>query len=349
MKKKGRKTWKKTGTPLLWKHQPSGRFYAKVRVQGKDVWKSLNTDLLSVAKNRLDETVQRLRGATNRGSAPTVRLALAEAARDKMDNPDLSRNTGLYYERLVPTIIRAFPDPDMRLDKVRAADMEAWKREHSKAHAASRTNGAIVLWRYLFRRALDAGHVAADPTRKIKRRKVEQQRYDIPTRDDFERIVVEIQGQKKANSRAASFAVRFLAYSGLRKGDARALRWRDIEETAIIVRMQKNDEVRRVPLIPAAKELLAEIREVQNHGPDDPVILCLPHEALKNACLRLRLPHLRLHDLRHIFATRCLESGVDLPTLSRWLGHKDGGVLAAKVYGHLTDDHSAAQAERVKA
>jgi integrase len=37
--------------------------------------------------------------------------------------------------------------------------------------------------------------------------------------------------------------------------------------------------------------------------------------------------------LRHLFATRCIETGVDIPTVSRWLGHKDGGGLAMKVYG----------------
>jgi integrase len=53
------------------------------------------------------------------------------------------------------------------------------------------------------------------------------------------------------------------------------------------------------------------------------------------------------HDLRHLFATRCIESGVDIPTVSRWLGHKDGGALAMKVYGHLRDQHSVSMAQRV--
>jgi hypothetical protein len=53
------------------------------------------------------------------------------------------------------------------------------------------------------------------------------------------------------------------------------------------------------------------------------------------------------HDLRHLFAARCIESGVDIPTVSRWLGHKDGGALAMKVYGHLRDSHSTAMAQKV--
>jgi integrase len=51
--------------------------------------------------------------------------------------------------------------------------------------------------------------------------------------------------------------------------------------------------------------------------------------------------------LRHLFATRCIESGVDIPTVSRWLGHKDGGALAMKTYGHLRDEHSQAMAAKV--
>ena len=51
--------------------------------------------------------------------------------------------------------------------------------------------------------------------------------------------------------------------------------------------------------------------------------------------------------LRHLFATRCIESGVDIPTVSRWLGHKDGGALAMKVYGHLRDQHSVDMAQKV--
>ena len=53
-------------------------------------------------------------------------------------------------------------------------------------------------------------------------------------------------------------------------------------------------------------------------------------------------------DLRHLFATRCIESGVDIPTVSRWLGHKDGGALAMKVYGHLRDHHSVEMAKKVR-
>lgn len=40
------------------------------------------------------------------------------------------------------------------------------------------------------------------------------------------------------------------------------------------------------------------------------------------------IPHISEHDLRHLFATTCTESGVDIPTVSRSPGHKEGGALA---------------------
>jgi hypothetical protein len=61
----------------------------------------------------------------------------------------------------------------------------------------------------------------------------------------------------------------------------------------------------------------------------------------------LEFPKFTHHDFRHFFATTCIESGVDIPTVSRWLGHKDGGALAMKRYGHLRQEHSLAMIKKV--
>jgi len=70
--------------------------------------------------------------------------------------------------------------------------------------------------------------------------------------------------------------------------------------------------------------------------------------ALARACKEIGISKLTHHDLRHLFATRCIESGVDIQTVSRWLGHKDGGALAMKTYGHLRNEHSQKMALKVK-
>ena len=70
-------------------------------------------------------------------------------------------------------------------------------------------------------------------------------------------------------------------------------------------------------------------------------------KSMDRAAKVVGMPRITHHDLRHLFATRCIESGVDIPTVSRWLGHKDGGALAMRVYGHLRDSHSLKMAQKV--
>lgn len=74
------------------------------------------------------------------------------------------------------------------------------------------------------------------------------------------------------------------------------------------------------------------------------------------AALLKSWPGLAEKDVSRITNAECLdwslknaiESGVDIPTVSRWLGHKDGGALAMKTYGHLRNEHSQAMAQKVK-
>ncbi|NBP22949.1 MAG: hypothetical protein EBU81_00005, partial [Proteobacteria bacterium] len=70
-------------------------------------------------------------------------------------------------------------------------------------------------------------------------------------------------------------------------------------------------------------------------------------KSIDRACTALGIERVTHHDLRHLFATTCIECGVDIPTVSRWLGHSDGGALAMKTYGHLRQEHSQSEARKV--
>src|SRR5207302_9738039 len=60
-----------------------------------------------------------------------------------------------------------------------------------------------------------------------------------------------------------------------------------------------------------------------------------------------KLQKFGFHDLRHHFISYAVMSGVDFMTIARWVGHKDGGILIGKVYGHLANEHAQAQAARL--
>jgi integrase len=91
----------------------------------------------------------------------------------------------------------------------------------------------------------------------------------------------------------------------------------------------KNSEIRRVPLIPDMEALL---KRLQGGGsPTGPILrIARCYETLARACKEMGISRLTHHGIRYLFATRCIESSVYIPTVSRWLGHKDGGALAMR-------------------
>jgi integrase len=58
------------------------------------------------------------------------------------------------------------------------------------------------------------------------------------------------------------------------------------------------------------------------------------------------VPHMRLHDLRHTFASMALDAGVDLKTVSNALGHSTISTTA-DVYAHVTDSLMRDAADRI--
>ena len=133
--------------------------------------------------------------------------------------------------------------------------------------------------------------------------------------------------------------------------------WRDVSfaRGELVVRGDpvagtKNGEIRRVPLIPDARGLLTRVRELAPAArPEDKILQVREcQRAMDRAAAMTKITRITHHDLRHLFATVCIEAGTDIPTVSRWLGHKDGGVLAMKTYGHLRDEHSQMSAAKIR-
>ncbi len=111
----------------------------------------------------------------------------------------------------------------------------------------------------------------------------------------------------------------------------------------------KNSEFRTVPMIAEMESMLRAMRAARSDEPDTAPAMrvCECQKSMTRVAKEIGMHRITHHDLRHLFATRCIESGVDILTVSKWLGHKDGGALALKVYGHLRDQHSADMAARV--
>ena len=71
-------------------------------------------------------------------------------------------------------------------------------------------------------------------------------------------------------------------------------------------------------------------------------------ESLHLARAAAKMPHVGFHHLRHYFASHAVMSGIDVMTVAAWLGHRDGGILVGKVYGHLCDEHRRRMSEKLR-
>ncbi|HWD20816.1 MAG TPA: site-specific integrase [Verrucomicrobiae bacterium] len=144
---------------------------------------------------------------------------------------------------------------------------------------------------------------------------------------------------------------RFLAFSGVRINEARFITWADVDfqKQMLRARITKNGKTRWIPFNASLRELLDKLRAAHpDESPEASVMRVFECQKSIDRAAKLtgakRITH---HDLRHLFATRCIENGVDIPTVSRWLGHQDGGALCMKTYGHLRDEHSRNEARKV--
>jgi integrase len=157
--------------------------------------------------------------------------------------------------------------------------------------------------------------------------------------------------------------LRFLAFTGCRLKEAALVRWQDVDFGRGVIRVTGTKTAaatREVPIIPVARELLDRIVERRRKSatlsaggephvdPAAPVLAVREgQKSLNRACETAGVPRLTHHDLRDVFATTCIESGIDIPTVAAWLGHADGGALLMRVYAHHRRAHSVAQAAKV--
>ena len=84
-------------------------------------------------------------------------------------------------------------------------------------------------------------------------------------------------------------------------------------------------------------------RDIHAMSFQDSLKLAREHAAKKDPHLANRT----FHDCRHHFISMAVMSGIDYMTIAAWVGHRDGGVLIGKVYGHLADSHKKEQAAKL--
>lgn len=355
--------WAKTSVANLVRYKPSGIYFARIRVAGKLIRQSLKTNVFSVAKIRLADLTQEQRKAAEIGTlSANGKMSFADARRiyeeRLQNNQRLKPSAKLYRMRTIRDLGKTWSGlntTDIR--KISERECLEWAAKYAEKYSPTVYNNTVGTLRHILEIGIRAGARYGNPANSIPKLKVRQKVLKLPEQKQFLRMVTVIRSAGGRFSRGCADLIEFLAYSGCRKGEAARVYGRDCDFKKGEIAVQgdpvtgtKNWEIRRVPMIPDMRRLLERVlsEREQVEWMNDPIMEVREcQKAIDSACKKLDLARITHHDLRHLFATRCIESGVDIPTVSRWLGHKDGGALAMRTYGHLRDQHSTAMAQKV--
>ena len=245
--------------------------------------------------------------------------------------------------------------PVMRRLKVATiayADVDKLHRDISR-RAPVHANRVLALLSKMFSLAVRWGWRTDNPCRGIERNQ-EQKRRRYLTGDELARLTAALAGHR---DQQAANIVRLLLLTGARRGEALAAEWSQFDLTTGTwikpgaTTKQKTDHI--IPLSAPTRQLLSMIapKEQSDSNYLFPGRLGGHRREIKEAwaliCKSAGISGLRVHDLRHSFASQLASAGVGLHIIGSLLGHTQPSTTHR--YAHLIDDPLRAATERAGA
>jgi len=352
--------------PHLLQYVSSGTYFARIKIGGKIIRESLETDVWSVAQVKLVDFLKEKQtiGETNEEQKVSFGTATELYKKRVVNDHSMKTRSKGYRFLCIQKIESSWPGISSRLlGEITENECQEWATRLKTEIASQYFNNVIGTFRLIMENGIKeqkrlGGEVIENPAAEIPLAKIKQKELHLPSRDQFKLLVSAIRNDNSNGwGPKAADLVEFIAYGGFRiYTEAQWITGEDIDwqRKEIIVRGDpkegtKNGEIRRVPIIPDMEDLLKRIqanRGGEIKGKVLEIIEC--PILLEKACAKIGIPKLTHHGLRHYHATICIEAGVPIQTVAHWLGHKDGGGLAMRVYGHLRNEHSQAMAQKVK-
>jgi integrase len=262
--------------------------------------------------------------------------------------------TAVNYELILRRHVRPYFGPRTKVAEVTVDDIEALHRKISEdaPYAANRT---VAVCSKMFSLAIRWGMRADNPCRGIERNP-EGQRKRYLNGDELARLVRALAAHP---DRQAADIIRALLLTGARRGEVLSMRWADVDLTSgtwtkpASATKQKTEHI--APLSAPARQLLSEIA-AQQKKPLGSFVFPSDSEsghvveikrAWRTICKAAAITGLRVHDLRHSFASQLASGGASLPLIGALLGHSNPATTAR--YAHLFDDPQRSAVERVGA
>ena len=241
--------------------------------------------------------------------------------------------------------------------------LQSGNKKTGKGLSANSVNAAISVIQSSLKTAHLLGLTKDYTADKLKRPKLKEKPVECFTLAEQKRIEQAILNGKKDKL----YGIILCLYSGLRIGELIALQWNDIDLTKGILTVSKSchdskngliiDEPKTATsrrVIPLPKQLLPILKSIKKKSDSPfmvsangkPVSVRSYQRSFELLLKRLNIPHKGFHSLRHTFATRAIECGMDVKTLSEILGHKNP-IVTLNRYAHSLMEHKTDMMNRL--
>lgn len=246
--------------------------------------------------------------------------------------------------RLNPTI------GHLRISTITTRDLNLFHSKEKERTSATTANHHLTLIKRMLNLAVKWGFLEKSPATALDKFKEPPHRERYLTKEELPRFLNALESQE---DRLSIAAIHLLLYTGCRRNEILSMTWDQIllNEGRIFLPMTKNGRSRSVHLNSKSREVLETLLARKNddirtanslfvfpsrQGTNRGYIYDLrkPFEA---ACEEADITGLRIHDLRHSFATIAITGGASLFDVQKLLGHSD--IAMTQRYAHMVDDN----------
>lgn len=348
--------------PNLYKRSyPSGRFAWFVRYTHKGIRKTVRVcgdaprgEVRRLARQILHEVDKGGDPARERQEAreePTVAAVLERALLEHWAEHAKERT-----EREIRRLVEKKISPKLGRLKISELDYQTVSRWHrGMGDTPGQANRALAALSKSCSLAIQWGLIEQNPCRRVSRyRENKCERY--LSDDEYAQLLGAL--VESGEDPYAIGCIALLAFTGWRRGEAVSLRWDDVdlERRRVLLRDTKTRDDRWCPINPEAVRVLVEIPRtnawvfpLRRFNTLESLDGHIHPDTISKVWERVRvaadLADVRLHDLRHSYASMAVRRGLSLPIIGRLLGHKSPATTAR--YAHLADTEASEASDLV--
>ncbi|MBI3192879.1 MAG: site-specific integrase [Ignavibacteriae bacterium] len=230
---------------------------------------------------------------------------------------------------------------DVDLRNIDIQKLDKWKASLLKHVSPATFNIYQRFLQAAFNIALKWKYINTNPFTEVKKESVDEKR-NFFTADELELLLAtldaDINNPQKRHIKQSNILfkqyVEFLVNTGLRRNEALALRIEqvDFEKNLIYIERTKGKKYRPIPLTKKAREILLQV----GNGLFAKLNADMVTHKFGDILQRIGLQYLKLHSLRHTFATQLVSAGVDIYAVKELLGHQD--IRTSMVYAKADTD-----------